>query len=303
VVSEGGGEVDRPSASERDPPPEEQLPVHLKYATRHLRLPPGALGDAKLIGVGAEPRRPTGLAMFAEEQDRWILTVFGYQGHHPPSDPDAFLGFVEQLAPPEVFAAVRGAQPLDDIVTYRFQANLRRHYERLRRFPAGLLVFGDAICSVNPIYGQGMSVAALQAAALQEALAEGDRDLARRFFQAAAKPVGAAWQLTVGADLSLPQVQGPRPLPVRVVNAYVAWVQRAAERDPVVAEQFLRTASLQDPPTTVAADDGRQEPVLAWQEQCRTPLSGTRATPDFCEPIIVLISAAGWPGRLPVLAT
>jgi hypothetical protein len=93
-----------------------------------------------------------------------------------------------------------------------------------------------------------MSVAALQAAALQDSLVDGDRDLARRFFRAAAKPVDMAWQLAVGADLALPQVQGPRPLPVRVINAYVNRVLTAAERDPTVAELFLRVNALQEPP-------------------------------------------------------
>jgi 2-polyprenyl-6-methoxyphenol hydroxylase-like FAD-dependent oxidoreductase len=205
--------------------------------------------DAKLVGVGAQPARPTGLVLFAQEGGRSILTVFGYQGHHPPHDAGGFLDFVEAIAPPDVFAAVRDAEPLGDIVAYRFPANIRRRYERLRRFPAGFLVFGDAISSTNPAYALGMSVSALQAIALRDTLAGGDRDLARRFFRAAAKPVNMAWQAAVGADLALPQVEGPRPLPVRIIGGYLARALRAAERDSEVAQQFLRVASLQDPST------------------------------------------------------
>jgi hypothetical protein len=91
-----------------DEPRQEQLTINLMYVTRHLRLRPGEL-DAKVVAIGAQPGRPTGLVLFRENDRRWILTVFGYIGHHPPRDAEGLVGFVEAIAPADVLQ--RSAMP------------------------------------------------------------------------------------------------------------------------------------------------------------------------------------------------
>ncbi|HEX3731579.1 MAG TPA: 2-polyprenyl-6-methoxyphenol hydroxylase-like oxidoreductase [Mycobacteriales bacterium] len=233
------------------PPVEERVPVHIKYVTRHLRIAPGALDRELVVVIGARPGRPRAFILGACEDNRWVLTLAGYGEHQPPDDPEEFLNFARPLVPPHIFAAIQHAEYLSEIFTHRFPASVRRHYERLRRFPDGLLVLGDAMCSFNPIYAQGMTVAVLQGLVLRDTLANGDHALARRFFSAAAKPINVAWQLAVGGDLALPEVEGPRPLAVRIVNAYVGRLLAAAERDQVLTDRFLRVGGLIEPPANL----------------------------------------------------
>jgi hypothetical protein len=189
------------------------------------------------------------MALAGNENDTWMFTVGGMVGLEPPSEPAEMLAFVQGLAPAHVLAAIRAAEPLADVCQFRYPESRWRRYDKMRRFPAGLLVVGDAICSFNPIYGQGMTVAALQAQALHHSLQRGTNALARRYFRAAAKPIGVAWRFAVGGDLNLPEVEGPRPLSLRLANKYVERLQTAAESDLAVAEQFTKVVSLVDPPT------------------------------------------------------
>jgi 2-polyprenyl-6-methoxyphenol hydroxylase-like FAD-dependent oxidoreductase len=229
-------------------PAEQRLDIDIVYTTRPLRLAPGALGPDKMVLVLARPDLPRGLFLFAEEHDRWRLSVYGYAGHHAPTDPDGFLDFVDSVAPPDIAAAIRAAEPLGEIVSHRIPADVRRRYERLRRLPRGLLPFGDAICVFNPVYGQGMTVATREAVALRDCLAAGPDGLERRFLRAAGRIIDDAWTLATGADLAQPTVAGRRPARVRLVNAYLRRLQAAAEHDEALALAFISVVAMIDRP-------------------------------------------------------
>ncbi len=144
--------------------------------------------------------------------------------------------------------ALRNAEPITEICWHRYPENRWRRFDRMKRFPAGLVVIGDAVANFNPIYGQGMTVAALQAVALRGCLSRGEHDLARRYFRAAARPIGVAWRFAISNDLSLPEVEGRRSLSVRLGNSYAERLLTVSESDNDVAEQLIRVTGLIDPP-------------------------------------------------------
>jgi 2-polyprenyl-6-methoxyphenol hydroxylase-like FAD-dependent oxidoreductase len=229
-------------------PAEERVGVRVAYSSQLLRIPPGMLKE-KVVLVSPLPGRPIAMALAGNENDTWMFTIGGMVGVEPPSEPAEMLAFVRGLVPEHIVAAIEAAEPLTEVCRFRYPESRWRRYDKMRRFPAGLLVVGDAICSFNPIYGQGMTVAALQAQALRQCLQRGANGLAQRYFRAAAKPIGVAWRFAVGGDLNLPEVEGARPLSLRLANKYVDRLQSAAESDLVVAEQFTKVVALVDPPT------------------------------------------------------
>ncbi len=244
-------------------PQESEVKVNVGYATRLYRRDPNdPLGRSWLLSTPEAPKESRFGAIFPIEGDRWILSTGGWAGDHAPTDEESFNAFVRSLPNTDIYRIVSYSEPISEIVSHKFPANLRRHYEKLARFPLGYLVLGDAISSFNPTYGQGMSSAILQAAELDKILSDDStapERLAHTFFVAAAKVVDIPWQLSVGEDFRFPQTTGPKPAGVDLINRYIAAVHRATQTDTVVGEAFLKVMNLLEPPTSLMT------PRLMWR--------------------------------------
>ncbi|HEY1337262.1 MAG TPA: hypothetical protein VGF59_07115, partial [Bryobacteraceae bacterium] len=193
-----------------DGPEVETVQAEIKYTTRIFRRQSNALGGALGAIVTATPQGKRGGVMIAQEGNRWIVTLTGRFGHQAPEELEGFIEFARTLPGPDIYDVIRQAEPIGEGLSARFPASIRKRYEKLSRFPAGYLVVGDAICSFNPVYGQGMSVAALEALELEECLKENPADLAARFFARARAVVDIPWSIAAGNDLRMPEAVGRR---------------------------------------------------------------------------------------------
>ena len=235
-------------------PKTEAVEINLGYTTRTYRRRPSDLnGDVGVIVAPTPPAQRRVGFMLAMEDHRWIVTIGGWLGDHAATDPAGYLAFARSLSTPDIYDVIKDAEPLTDAVHYAYPSNLRRRYERLDRFPGHYLVMGDALCSFNPIYGQGMSVAALEGLALRDCLERKPSldQVWRPFIQKATSVIDTPWMIAAGSDFAFRGVTGPKPAGTDVVNWYLARVHRAASRDRVVCRSFFDVANLLAPATTL----------------------------------------------------
>ncbi len=219
---------------------ESTIKVDVGYATRVYRRPEHNNFDHDVLAVYSTPPAEKRAGVLAPiEENRWIVTMIGWIRDYPPDDEAGFLAFARSLPQPDLYNALQDAEPLTPIAIHKFPANRRRHYERLSSFPEGFVALGDAVCSFNPVYGQGMTAAALEADMLNTLLYQ-QRErgnitgFSRRFQKKITKIVDTFWLLAASEDFRHPETQGQRPLGVNLLNRYARRVHELSTFDPQV---------------------------------------------------------------------
>jgi 2-polyprenyl-6-methoxyphenol hydroxylase-like FAD-dependent oxidoreductase len=235
-------------------PPEERKKIDLVYVTQHFRVREPANGFDGHVAINqiAHPAAPRGNVFFPVEDNMIELTTYGILGEQPPTDQEALYEWLKSLPAKDVYETLRYADPVDKPVLFRFPTTLRRHYQKLDRFPFGLVVTGDAVTCFNPVYAQGMSVAAMCALVLRQHLHSGAAPVPQDYFRDLAKDaIDAPWEMTNTVDLSFPGVKGERPLKIRFGNYFLKKVQVAATRDSKVTVAYFRAAGMIERPNSL----------------------------------------------------
>ena len=223
-------------------PRTEFLKVPVVYASCMFRRTIFPKNWRTLIVTGA-PSKRFGFVLPVED-GRWLVGLASFFDESAPEDHRDFMTSARSFTVPDVYEVLRDCQPLSEVVHYRFPGSQRRRYERLTRF-----VTGDAVCSFNPVFGQGMTVCAIEAECLHGELTRAKRgggitpEFSRRWFRTVESIVDVAWGAISIEDLRFPEIEDERPFRLRLLQWYMGRVHRATYRSRAVTEQFYRVVS------------------------------------------------------------
>ena len=235
------------------PAPEQvEIKVGVSYSTRVYRRTPGQLDGWQAAFILPTPpdEKRHGLVL-PVEGDRWLVNLGGWHIPSPPATAAEFDEYARALPDPIVATLLATAEPLTEPQIYKFPSSRRHDFDKLDRIPAGYVPIGDAICSFNPIYGQGMTCAAMEATALGRALQQhgsASEPMIRDYLAATTKLIATPWQFAVGGDFAHPETTGPRPRGMAISNLYVKLLSAASKRDPEINRTYVSVQQLLTPP-------------------------------------------------------
>lgn len=233
------------------------------YATAVFEKPEDAPTD--WLGLVHAPTQPGssrfGIILPVEER-RWSVSLCVNHREATPGDIDGFMAFAKSFRMPTIYNAIRSAKRVVDIARFGMQCSVLRAFDRLDRFPRGLVPLGDSVCRTTPINGQGMSVAAQESCVLASLLEarRGHADpldgLAEAFFNEIRPLLETPWAVAMG-DLVYPQTRGERPSDFETRLHYTRALMRLTAEDDETDRIVFEVRSLLKPQSAL------REPRLA----------------------------------------
>ena len=239
------------------PAPEEiTVNAHLGYASRFYEIPDWFSATWKGVFVqAAPPERKRGAILFTVEGNRWLVTVIGGGRDYPPKDEEGFLDFARSLPDQTIYNAIKNAKPLSSVKVHRGTENRLRQFDKLTRQPRNFIALGDAVCAFNPVYGQGMTIAAMGAMTLDACLRKTrpvSEDFASRFQKQLSKVTGAPWMLATSEDFRYRETEGGEAnFRTRFMHRYMDQVLRLSTFDQTVRHVLLKAFGMLVPPTAL----------------------------------------------------
>lgn len=253
------------------------IKTDVAYTSRLYQRPTNHRADWAMLAIYAEPPHGKRMGVLAPiEKDRWIVSLCGFLKEQAPLDEAGFLEFARSLPQPDLYEAIKDAEPAGPITVYKIPGSLRRHYDRMSRFPERLVVLGDALCSLNPLYGQGMTVSALEVELLGECLRKqrpGELSgLSRRFRTQVSSVLMLPWMLALTEDLKLGEVDAARPPGFELMRWYTSRLISLTAHDAEVVRIFANVQHMLKSPAALFT------PSILWRVlTARRPSPGSRA--------------------------
>ena len=227
-------------------PEESKVKIDIMYVTILLerkKMPQGEKTEVISYTPDA-PKEKLGAVLMPIEDDRWVLTLIGMRGAVPPQNDEELLKFLKELPITELYDTIADAKRLTDFAVYKYPNSVRRHYEKLKKFPGSYLVLGDAVSSFNPMYAQGMASSICQAKILDEVLKStpSNEEVFKPYINKVNKVIEDFWTSGAYEDFKYPETEGEKPVGLKMVNGYMKAFQKAANKDTELFKELLEVA-------------------------------------------------------------